>query len=220
MVIPKWLSSYIKQNEIDEIEKQIETIEKKTQAEIVPVIVRSSSSYTQAPLTLMLLFAMLFLVLWEIFVPHLYWDSLPQAVGLLAAGVVAVFFGASLFARSPLVRRALTVRSEELEQCWKRARIEFYENRLHHTADSMGVLIYISLLEHVVIVLADQKIAQQLPSETWQAAVDKVVLGIKNKTMAQGIQKGLDTCSQLLIEKFPASMNNINELSNKVVIKE
>lgn len=220
MVIPKWLSPYINQKEIDEIEKQIETIEKKTQAEIVPVIVRSSSLYTQAPLTLMLLFAMLFLVLWEIFVPHLYWDSLPQAVGLLVAGVVAVFFGASLFARSPLVRRALTVRSEELEQCWKRARIEFYENRLHHTEDSMGVLIYISLLEHVVIVLADQKIAQQLPSETWQTTVDEVVLGIKNKTMAEGIQKGLNACSQLLIEKFPASINNINELSNKVVIKE
>ena len=45
-------------------------------------------------------------------------------------------------------------------------------------------------------------------------------LGIKSKNMALGIQKGLDACSHLLIEKFPATVNNINELSNKVVIKE
>ena len=220
MVIPNWLTSYLKQNEVDNIEKQIETIELKTQAELVPVIVRASSMYSQAQVTLILLFAMLFLVLWETFVPHLYWDYMLPAVGLLLAGLFVVFWGATFLVRDGRVRRLLTLRAEELEQCWKRARIEFYENRLHHTEESMGVLIYISLLEHVVIVLADKKIAEKLPPETWQKAVDEVVLGIKNKQMAQGIQKGLDVCSQLLIEKFPASVNNKNELSNKVVIKD
>ncbi len=220
MVIPKWLNSYLQQDEIDAIEKQVAAIELKTQAEIVPVIVQSSSNYAQAQVTLILLFAMVFLVLWETFVPHLYWDYWLQAVGLLLAGLFVVFWGAAFLVRDGRVRRLLTLRSEELEQCWKRARIEFYENRLHHTEDSMGVLVYISLLEHVVIVLADKKIAEQLPGDTWQTAVNEVVSGVKNKKMALGIQKGLEVCSKLLIEKFPASINNHNELPNKVVIKE
>ncbi len=220
MVIPKWLSKYLNEAEIADIEKQIEKIELKTQAEIVPVIVRSSSAYAQAQVTLILLFSMLFLVLWEILVPHLYWDYLYRAVGLLLGGLFIIFWGAAFLVRDGRVRRLLTLRAEELEQCWKRARIEFYENRLDRTEDSMGVLIYISLLEHVVIVLADKKIAEKLPADTWQSAVDEVVSGLKNKKMAMGIQKGLDACSHLLIEKFPATVNNINELSNKVVIKE
>jgi putative membrane protein len=220
MVIPKWLSAHLKDDEIKAIEKQIEEIELKTQAEIVPVIVQSSSRYAQAQVTLILLFAMLFLILWEVLVPHLYWDYMLRAAGLLLAGLFIIFWGAAFLVRDGRVRRLLTLRAEELEQCWKRARIEFYENRLHHTNDSMGVLIYISILEHVVIVLADKKIADKLPPQTWQTAVDQVVLGIKSKKMASGIQKGLDACSHLLIENFPASVNNTNELSNKVVIKE
>ena len=220
MVIPKWLSAHLKHDEISAIEKQIEEIELKTQAEIVPVIVQSSSRYAQAQVTLILLFAMLFLILWEVLVPHLYWDYMLRAAGLLLGGLFIIFWGAAFLVRDGRVRRLLTLRAEELEQCWKRARIEFYENRLHHTDDSMGVLIYISVLEHVVIVLADKKIAEKLPAQTWQAAVDQIVLGIKSKKMASGIQKGLDACSHLLIENFPASVNNTNELSNKVVIKE
>jgi putative membrane protein len=220
MVIPKWLSNSLKQDDIQGIEKQIEGIELKTQAEIVPVIVRSSSAYAQARVTLILIFAILFLVLWEILVPHLYWDYMLWAVGLLLAGLIIIFWGSAFLVRDGRVRRLLTLRAEEFEQCWKRARIEFYENRLDRTEDSMGVLIYISLLEHVVIVLADKKIAEKIPVETWQTAVDEIVLGIKNQKMALGIQKGLDACSHLLIEKFPTTVNNLNELSNKVVIKE
>jgi putative membrane protein len=220
MVVPNWLSQYIQTSELVEIEKQIESLEQKTEAEIIPVIVRSSSNYLQAQVTLILMAALVFIVAWEMLVPHLYWDYWPRAVGLMCIGLFFIFILAPRLSRYGVLQRLLTVRSEELEQCWKRARIEFYENRLHHTADSVGVLIYISLLEHVVIVLADQKIAKKLPPDTWQKVVDQIVTGLKNKKMAQGLKNGLEECSRLLIENFPVKLQDTNELPNHVIIKE
>lgn len=220
MVIANWLNKYIQSSEVAEIEKEIERLEQQTEAEIIPVVVRSSSNYFQSQITLILMAALVFVVAWEILVPHLYWDYWPRAVALFCLGLFFVFIAAPRMSRYPVLKRWLTVRSEELEQCWKRARIEFYENRLHRTEDSVGVLIYISLLEHVVIVLADQKIAEKLPQEIWQKVVDQIVLGLKNKKMAQGLKNGLEECSRLLIENFPVKSGDKNELPNHLVIKE
>lgn len=220
MVNPNWLKAYLNESEIRDIEKNIADIEMKTEAEIVPVIVRSSSSYSQSHVTMMLMASIVFIICWEMFVPHLYWDYWIPAAVILFAGLVFTFFVAPALARIDGIRRFLTLRSEEMEQCWKRARLEFYENRLHNTSDSIGVLIYVSLLEHVVIVLADKKISEKLPAETWQNVVDQIVIGIKNKQMALGYKKGLQECSNLLIANFPVKSGDVNELPNHVVIKE
>ncbi len=220
MVIPSWFNSYLNQTEISEIEKQIANIELKTEAEIIPVIVRSSSAYRQSSVTLMLIAALLFVIGWEAYSPHFYWDTWMQTTGLLVAGLLFVFVLAPRLSRFPWLQRLMTVRSEELEQCWKRARLEFYENRLHHTEDSVGVLIYVSLLEHVVIVLADQKIAEKLPQNTWQKVVDQIVAGLRNQKMAEGFKNGLAECSNLLIEHFPVKSGDVNELPNHLVVKE
>lgn len=220
MVIPNWLKPYLSDFEISDIEKHIAAIELKTEAEIIPVVVRSSSAYRQSSVTLMLIAAVLFVILWEALSVHFYWDSWLQGSLFLLFGLLFVFALAPRFARFEWIRRLVTVRAEELEQCWKRARLEFYENRLDQTTDSVGVLIYVSLLEHVVIVLADQKIAGTLPEKTWQKVVDQIVLGIKNKKMAEGFKKGLSECSNLLIEHFPVKSGDVNELPNQVVVKE
>ncbi|MBY0384337.1 hypothetical protein K2X05_04185 [bacterium] len=220
MVGPQWLSTYLNAQEVLEIEKTIAEIELKTEAEIVPVIVRSSSSYQQTRVTLTLIAALVFLIVWDWCVPHLYWDYWYSTAVLLLLGLGFIFVGMPWLARHDLVRRWMTVRSEELEQCWKRAKIEFYENRLNQTEDNVGVLIYVSLLERVVIVMADKKIADQLPSDLWQNMVDQLVLGIKSKKMAEGFKKGLAECSSLLIKHFPVKLGDVNELPNRVVVKE
>jgi putative membrane protein len=69
-------------------------------------------------------------------------------------------------------------------------------------------------------VLADQKITQKLPQETWQKVVDQIVGGLKNKKMAHGLKNGLEECSRLLIENFPVKSGDKNELPNHLIIKE
>lgn len=220
MVIPNWLSSYLKEADVQSLEQEIAKIELQTEAEIVPVVVHASSQYTQSQVTGSLLAALFFVVLGECLVPYFYWDYLPMAVAYVVGALLFTLWGVPYLTKSLGVRRLLTFRQEELEQCWKRARLEFYENRLQHTQDRVGVLIFVSLLEHVVIVLADQKISEKLPQETWQKVVEKIVEGLKKKDMGEGLRQGLKECSHLLIQNFPVKSNDKDELSNTLVIKE
>ncbi len=220
MVIPHWLSSYLKESDLQSLERDIAQIELGTEAEIVPVVVRSSSQYAQSQVTGALLATLVFVVLGECLIPYFYWDYLTLAVAFVVGALSFILWGVPRLTRIFWIRRLLTLRQEELEQCWKRARLEFYENRLQQTQDKVGVLIFVSLLEHVVIVLADQKISEKLPQETWQNVVEKIVAGLKKKEMAEGLRHGLRECSHLLIQNFPVKSDDKNELPNTLVIKE
>lgn len=220
MVIPQWLKSYMSEADLRAIESEIRSIEKKTCAEIVPVIVRSSSNYNQASVTITMFGLFSFAFLWEVFATNLYWDSLIKAASLFVFGLGIVFFLLPRLANLLWMKRLLTVRSEELEQCWKRAKIEFYENCVNETQDKVGVLIFISILEKSVIILADKTIAQKLPQDVWQKAVDAMLEGFRQKNMGLAFKNGLAQCSNLLAENFPVKLDDVDELANNVVIKE
>lgn len=216
-----WIEQYLKKNEIENLEQQIAQIERSTEAEIVPVIVKSSSNYPQTRVTAMLLATVFMLLLWDLFGGyHFYWDHRWMAIGWVVFGLIFIFGLAPLGARVPLVQRWLTAREEEVEQCWKRARVEFYANRIYMTREQVGVLIFISLLERQVIVVPDQRIAETLPLETWQKMVDQMIAGIRQGQMAEGLRKGLEECSDLLKRHFPIKSGDKNELPNKIVVKE
>lgn len=220
MVIPKWLSKYLSEADLIHLEKRVSDIEQKTEAEIVPVIVRASSGYPQTQITLILVGLLVFTVVWEAYGINTHWDAFWPSLISAVVSMLVILFGAPILARIPVIQRLFTVRAEELEQCWKRANIEFYENRLHQTGEAVGVLIFVSMLEHSVIVLADKKITETLPKDTWKNVVDEIVAGLKSKKMGEGMEKGLAACSDLLIKHFPVKSGDVNELPNKVVIKE
>jgi putative membrane protein len=220
MVIPKWLSSYLNEKDLDRLEQQVKKIELGTEAEIVPVIVRSSSHYPQTAITLILVGVLIFTMVWEAVGINMHWDAFWPALTGAVASLALIFVVLPRLALIPVIQRLFTVRGEEQEQCWKRARIEFYENRVNQTGDGVGVLIFVSMLEKSVIVLADKKISDALPKETWQNVVDEILGGIKNGKMAAGLEKGLSACSDLLIKHFPVKLDDRDELPNKVIIKE
>lgn len=218
--IPQWLKCYLKDSDLSEIETAVHEAEKHTSAEIVPMIVRASSNYYQVPMTLMLLGVAFFLLLYEVLKFEAHWDGFAPSLIFVVVSFVTVFFVLPRVARIPWVKMVFTVRAEEQEQASKRARIEFHENHLTHTKDKVGVLIFISLLEHSVIVLGDKAIADKLPPETWQTVVEQILVDIKQKNMAGGIKKAIATMSSLLAGPFPIKSNDVNELSNKLVIKD
>lgn len=220
MVIPQWLSSSFKESDLARIESAVKSAERGTEAEIVPVIVRSSSTYPQTRVTLTLTGLLVFVILWEAFGGIAHWDAQWPSILMGLAGLIGAIFVFPRLAVFPVVQRLFTVRAEELDQCLKRAELEFYENRVNQTKDGVGVLIFVSLLEHSVIVLADKKISAVLPDTTWQKVVDEVVLGLKSKDVGSGFEKGIEACSSLLKQHFPVKSDDRDELPNKVVIKE
>lgn len=102
----------------------------------------------------------------------------------------------------------------------QRALIEFYQSKIQQTKDHTGILIFISLLEREVVVIADKGISDKLSQETWKEVVDLILLGMKEKKAAQGLIKGIQRCGIVLSQHFPIQPHDKNELPNKLIIKD
>lgn len=220
MVIPQWISSLITDKDVEALEQKIARIENLCDVEIVPVIVRSSSNYPQTRITLALVMLLLMLGLWSALGLHWHWDGMVLASIYLGVVSLMVFVGAPLLARFGWVQMVMSHKDLEREQCWKRSEIEFYSGRISKTKHENGLLIYISLLEHRVIVKGDESIYKKLEESVWDEAVQKIIQGIRKKQMAQGLSDALDMMENLLKVHFPVTANKQNEVPNTLIIKE
>ena len=103
---------------------------------------------------------------------------------------------------------------EEVEEA---ALTSFYRQGLNKTRDKTGILIFISVFEHQVRVLADQGINDRVDSSVWQELVDTIIAGIKTRRQAEAICVAVVRCGELLTEHFPIKHDDTDELSNLIV---
>jgi putative membrane protein len=217
MVIPNWLRRYLKPETAEQIAAAIKDAESKTAGEIVPMIVRRSSTVGHVPVLLLTLLVMLFFasdgagLQATVLGGHWLW-FLVDVVVLI--GIVA------LGARLPFVQRLLTNRTDQVAQVDARAVIEFYESDIHLTKDATGILIFVSLMERRAVVLADKAISEKVEKETWSTVCDRLVTGIKKKSLGVAIREAVLECGEIMAPHFPIQPDDENELKDRLIIKE
>lgn len=188
-MVPYWLKKYLAKENVASIERTIEKMERTTQAEIVPMIVRSSS-YDRKE---MYLFYLIFLL--AAFLTNNF---------LFILGVVGVFFLNKYFKRHHVLHRA---------------QAEFNNLGITHTKNDTGVLLFISLQEKKVVILADEKISDFINPVQWEAILDKLTSSIKKGSLGYGIEVAIEEIATLCAPYAPP-VDDINELSNHLVMKE
>ncbi len=214
---PDWAVRVLGTDGSARIEAAIAQAESTTSGEIVPLLVRRSSTVGHVPL---LAFCLLFIAALLVDLPgllgglgghELIWVA---ATWLSAAGVAA------LLSRLDLVQRTLTPQLDEVRQVDLRAQVEFYELELSRTEQRTGVLLMVSLMEHRAVVLADRGIAEKLDVTAWQELVDLMVQGVKAGDLADGMSRAVLRCGELLAPHFPIAPGDENELRDHLVIRE
>jgi len=96
----------------------------------------------------------------------------------------------------------------------------FLEEEIFNTRDRTGVLIYISELEHEVVVLADSGINEKVSPKDWEHVTKHVIDGIKSKKVDQGIVDAIEACKKLLLDNgFTVRDDDKNELGDDLRIK-
>jgi len=188
------------------IEAAVHSAERATSGEIVPVVAERSDSYTEVRLGAAALVAFAAGALALVFAPDLW----PWLVGL-QLGVFAA--GAWLFGRAALLRR-LVPAEMAAQRVARAAVLAFHEAGLVETRDRTGILIYVSLLEHRVVVLADRGIDARVEPGAWDAVVARVIAGIVERRAEEGLAEGIRLCGELLAAKFPPRPDDVNELAN------
>ena len=102
-----------------------------------------------------------------------------------------------------------------------KARDIFLQEEVFNTRDRTGILIYISALEHEVVVLGDSGINSKIKDEDWTDVVSSVLRGIKNGRAAEGLIEATQKCKELLLEHgFVIREDDTNELSDDIRIEE
>ena len=187
--------------------------EKKTVGEILPVVVERSDPHPGANWLAALCCLLIGSALTAAWLP---WDS-PALVLLSQLAMGAVGFG--LAAMLPDFKRLFVFSNRATSVAEEQAFQEFYANGLHKTEAATGVLIFVSLLEHRVIVMADEGIDARVDDNFW-AETDSVILqGIGDGSLRDGLVAGIDRAGDCLAEFFPWVEGDRNEIPDRLIVR-
>ncbi|MDD1609249.1 MAG: TPM domain-containing protein [Methylococcaceae bacterium] len=118
----------------------------------------------------------------------------------------------------PFIQRILAGKKRKQRNVEIMARALFQKGGLHHTSTKIATLIYISLLEKMVYVVADRGAQMAIPEEEWQKITTNLENIFKAKNTPEALLIELKKCKETFHRYIPALENNINELPNDLSI--
>jgi putative membrane protein len=180
-------------------------IEETTDAEVVLVVRARSGSYRHADFLFGALLAFIGLIL-LLFSPvdfHPYWALIDV--------VLLFLLGTLLSSRSKVLRRLLTREKFRKGMVRTHAAAMFYEAGIANTDAETGVLIYLSLLERRLELIADRGVLKAVPSLEWNQELFELHEAGR-KADPEALQKALTKLGILLACHLPATGKNRNEL--------
>jgi putative membrane protein len=183
----------------------VQKIETDTDAELVLIVRARSGSYRHADylLGVLVAFASLLFLLFSPFDFHQYWVAID--VALLFA------LGSFLSSRSNSLRRLLTRERSRSEAVRTAAAAMFYEAGIANTSAEMGVLIYLSILERRLELIADRGVLKGVNALEWNQMMFEMHEAGK-KPEPEAILAALTNLGCLLARHCPATGENPNEL--------
>jgi putative membrane protein len=165
------------------------------------------------------------IIVWMVFpLPEIEagnWDTpapVWQLVALLAAGLVGFVAGAFVGGRVDWLRRLFTPRTQMREEVYGRAREVFFDKRVHHTGGGSGVLLYVSLFEHMAAVIADQSILDKLGQEQINEVCREFTQRLHQGTPIDALCDTAVTFGRRLAVLLPRADDDVNELSDALVV--
>ena len=208
------VEKFFSAEEQERIQKAVIAAEKKTSGEIVPMIVSASGRYAEVELSGLvvgLVLGTLAAFLW-----HDPWGSVQIYLFWPVVGAILGFVICSI----PSVKRRLISKGRISDAVHARSFAAFTSHGLHYTKAHTGILIFASLLEHRVLVLADRGINEKVAAGTWNEIVNAITESLKSGNGCDGFCKAIDRCGEILAQHFPRSADDRDELPNKLVTEK
>ena len=186
----------------------VQEAERHTSGEIVPMVVEKSDDYpgVRAVSAAVLAFAAGVVVLASPLDARL-WLPPVQLVAFAAGYVIAGW---------PPVLRLLLPVSIRTTRVHQAAHLAFLEEGIVETRDRTGILLYISLLEHRVEVVADRGIDERVQEGTWEGVVRLILDGIRRRRAEEGLVDAIRLCGEILAVQFPPRPDDTDELPDRL----
>ena len=202
------------ERDLEAVREAVATAEGETSGEIVPFVVDASDAYegtlwkgtALGALGLALLVAVAHALagLWG---GGVLWIVLPAAAGGALGFLLTAFV--------PAVKRGLVPQDVLERRVRRRAAVAFLEEEVFSTDDRTGILLFLSLFEHRVVVLGDAGINAKVGEEEWEGITDAIAAGIRQGRPGAALVEGIAACGRLLsrrgVEIQPDDRNELRD---------
>ena len=204
------MMTFLSEADKQRITEAIREAEMKTSGELVTVIAHAADAYLYIP--------MLWASLAALTLPAVIWllpVNLPFP--LLYSFQLATFLGLALLFRWPPLKMRLIPKAVKRRRAGRLAWEQFFAQNLHLTRQRTGVLLFVSVAEHYVEILADKGINDKVKQDAWDDIVADFIKRVKAKQVAEGFLSAINACGKLLAESFPRPEGDIDELPNRLI---
>ena len=188
---------FFTQADLDAIQAAVRAAEERTSGEIVPYVVDQSDEYPTAAWkgaalgAILAPFVALAIHRWSSIwgIPVDWWITLPAPLGGALGYLLSLL---------PSVRRWM-VGEEILEiRTRRRAAVAFLDQEVFKTRDRTGILLFVSLLEHRVVLLADSGIDQKVEEGKWEEITRRLAGEIRRGRPGPAMVEAIQACGELL----------------------
>ncbi len=193
----------------ERIAQVVAEVERRTAGEIVVSEVVRSDDYAEVRL-----FATVMAGLCGGAAAHLLWPAL--SVGIVLAIQLVAGLSAWLITGHAAVLRALVPSARAEHATERAAQLAFLEHGVFRTRDRTGVLIFLSGLEHRVVILGDEGIHVRVQDVGWSELVAALVLAIKEGRAGEGVCQVITRLGDTLAQVAPPRDDDTNELSDEI----
>ncbi len=202
--------TFLNDTEKAQLRDAIRRAEARTSGEIVTVIARASGDYFYYPTLWAALLAILSPLL-----------PIGLAVSFAPLGVIElqllVFALLALIFRWPPIKMILVPRPIQRQYCARRAREQFLAQNQHTAHERTGVLLYVSVAERHVELLADAGIDTRVPAGIWIKIVDEFTTELKAGRIGEGFIAAVTAIGEHLAAHFPRAADDRNELPDRLI---
>jgi putative membrane protein len=144
-------------------------------------------------------------------------DLILRALTFYALLQAGLFLIVALIVSLPKVRRLMTPRFLKRHRVRQMARHHFVAGGARLTHAEPHILIYASLADRQVELVAHEAIHRAVGEEPWNAAVAAVTEGMKAGKPADGFVRAIGICGDALALHFPGAGQPKNVLPNEIL---
>lgn len=189
----------------------VRELELRSCAEVVVEVRSRSGSYAHADARFASLVALIALIV-LLFSP---WPFSP--VWVVGDVVIAWVIGLIAASKSDPLRRVMTTERERTAQVHATASAVFHDRGVANTSAETGVLVFLSVLERRVEIVADRGVLTSVPAEEWTQVVSAArVPGATTSTLLEAVR----ALTPVLECHLPVREGDVDELCNVPFVSE
>ena len=209
--------SFFTAEEREAVMAAVRAAESETSGEIVVYIAPASHSHPQAATIGGFLLGLPLALLAMPWLGDFFWLG-RQNVWIFLACLTLFYLPLRLLvARTSALKRLFLFAEQVEEEVGEAALSAFYSHKLDVTRERNGVLLFISVFERRVFILADKGVNDKIDPARWRGMVDSLITAIRRGDHGPAVCRTVADIGAVLREHFPPRPDDQNELEDLIV---